>query len=90
MMLATEVRTITGYKAAAKEAHAFVRQLLTHTGDLDPRQDGFLDVVLDRLPTGRATRALGELCDLLTATDTRYPGTDRVLRYRTKGELTSH
>lgn len=84
MILATEVRTNTGFKAAVTQAHAFVRQVLTHTGDIDPRDEGFLDVALDPLPTGRATAALGELCERLTATQTVYPGTDRVLRYRVK------
>ncbi|WP_396278354.1 putative transposase [Glutamicibacter creatinolyticus] len=84
MMLATEVRTHTGYTAAKNETHTLIRQALTQTGDLDTRQDGFLDVVLDPLPTGRATRALAELCERLSATGTVYPGTDRVLRYRVK------
>ncbi|MGP5690694.1 putative transposase [Glutamicibacter ardleyensis] len=85
MMLATQVRTQTGLKAASKEAHVFVRQALKLTGDLDPREDGVLEVALDPLPTRRATEALGELCGLLTGTCSVYPGTDRVLRYRVKG-----
>lgn len=84
MILATEVRTNTGFKAAAAQAHAFVRQVLTHTGGIDPRDEGYFDVVLDPLPTGRATAALGELCERLTAMPTVYPGTDRILRYRVK------
>ncbi|MCW4466565.1 hypothetical protein OK351_13785 [Glutamicibacter sp. MNS18] len=79
MMLATEVRVNTGLKAK-NYTHQFVRQALIQSGDLDPRQEGFLD----QLPTGRATRVLGELCERLTATGTVYPGTDRVLRYRVK------
>ncbi|MGP5411549.1 hypothetical protein ACTXMY_15800, partial [Glutamicibacter ardleyensis] len=63
----------------------FVRQALKLTGDLDPREDGVLEVALDPLPTRRATEALGELCGLLTGTCSVYPGTDRVLRYRVKG-----
>ena len=89
MMLATQVRTQTGLKAASNEAHVFVRQALKLTGDLDPREDGVLEVVLDPLPTRRATVALGELCELLTGTCSVYPGTDRVLRYRVKDWLAS-
>ena len=50
---------------------------------LDPR-DGVLTVRLDPLPTRRATTAIAELCEHLTATQTRYPGTDLVLRYEVK------
>jgi hypothetical protein len=39
---------------------------------------------LDPLPTRRATTAIAELCELLTATQTRSPGTDRILRYEVK------
>jgi len=34
--------------------------------------------------TGRATAAIAQLCEHLTATQTRYPGTDLVLRYEVK------
>ena len=36
------------------------------------------------LPTRRATKAIAELCEHLTATQTRYPGTDLILRYEIK------
>ena len=36
------------------------------------------------LPTPRATAAMAELCDALTATRTRYPGTDLTLRFQAK------
>jgi hypothetical protein len=39
---------------------------------------------LDPLPTRRATKAITELCEHLTATKTRYPGTDLILRYEIK------
>lgn len=90
MMLATQVRTQTGLKAASNEAHVFVRQALKLSGDLDPREDGVLEVVLDPLPTRRATVALGELCELLSGARSVYPGTDRVLRYRVKGLAASY
>jgi len=53
------------------------------TGDIDPG-DGVLTVRLDPLPTKRATSAIAEPCQHLTATETRYPGTDLVLRYEVK------
>jgi len=39
---------------------------------------------LDPLSTRRATTAIAELCEHLTATKTRYPGTDLILRYQIK------
>jgi hypothetical protein len=48
---------------------------LTGSGDIDPGDGGF---------TKRATTAIAELCEHLTATETRYPGTDLVLRYEVK------
>ena len=39
---------------------------------------------LDPLPTKRATAAIAELCEHLAATQTRYPGTDLVMRYEVK------
>lgn len=84
MMLVAEIRTNTGYKAARTKAHNLVRQFLKHSGDLDPRHTGYLDVILDPMPTTHETTALAELCELLTDTRTIYPGTDRVLRYRVK------
>jgi len=81
--LARGVRVYTGYARANDEAHNLVRQALTGSGDIDPG-DGVLTVRLDPLPTQRATTAIAELCEHLTATETRYPGTDLVLRYEVK------
>ena len=81
--LARAIRVHTGYARANHEAHVLVRQALTSSGDIDPR-DGVLTVRLDPLPTGRATAAIAELCEHLTATQTRYPGTDLILRYEVK------
>lgn len=81
--LARTVVTDTGYSRARDEAHTFVRQALLSTGDLDPGPET-LTVRLDPMPTPRATAALAELCDQLTTTHTRYPGTDLHLRYQVK------
>jgi hypothetical protein len=81
--LARDVRVHTGYARANHEAHALVRQALTGSGDIDPG-DGTLTVRLDHLPTQRATKAIAQLCEHLTATKTRYPGTDLILRYEVK------
>jgi transposase len=81
--LARAIRVHTGYARANHEAHALARQALTGSGDIDPG-DGGLTVRLDPLPTGRATAAIAELCEHLTATQTRYPGTDLIVRYEVK------
>lgn len=81
--LARAIRVHTSYARADDEAHNLIRQALTGSGDIDPG-DGVLTVRLDPLPTQRATTAIAELCEHLTATQTRYPGTDLVLRYEVK------
>jgi hypothetical protein len=82
--LARELRIHTGYARKNHEAHTLIRQALTWTGDLDPTTPGVLTVRLDPLPTARASTALAELCEHLTATNTRSPGTDLILRYEMK------
>jgi hypothetical protein len=81
--LARAIRAHTGYARANHEAHALIRQALTSSGDIDPG-DGTLTVRLDPLPTQRATTAIAQLCEHLTVTQARYPGTDLILRYEVK------
>jgi hypothetical protein len=81
--LARDVRVHTGYARANHEAHTLIRQALTGSGDIDPG-DGTLTIRLDPLPTQRATTAIAQLCEHLTATQTRYPGTNLILRYEVK------
>ncbi len=82
--IAWHIRLHTSYARADQEAYTLARQILTHTGDIDPRTPGVLTITLDPLPTGRGTRALAELCEHLSATNTTYPGTNRLLRYQIK------
>lgn len=70
--------------AQRDEAHTLARQVLTHPGDIDPRTPGVLTITLNPMPTTRQTRAVAELCEHLTATQTIYPGTNRVLAYAIK------
>ena len=81
--LARDVRVHTGYARANHEAHTLIRQALTGSGDIDPG-NGTLTVRLDPLPTGRATAAIAQLCEHLTATQTHFPGTNLILRYEVK------
>mgnify|MGYP003591690961 FL=1 len=81
--LARTITTDTGYAKARTEAHTLVRAILAATGDIEPGPDT-LTITLDPLATPRATAALAELCEHLTATSTRYPGTDLTLTYHVK------
>lgn len=81
--LARDLRVHTGYARAADQAHTLISQALHQSGDIIPG-DGVLTIRLDPLPTRRATKALAELCEHLTATQTRYPGTDLLLHYQSK------
>jgi transposase-like protein len=71
------------YARVGDEAYALIREALTASGDIVPG-DGQLVIRLDPLTAPRRTRALAALCDQLTATAARYPGTDLVLRYEVK------
>ena len=84
MSLAREIRTNTGYARANQEAHTLMRQALNQGGDIDTSKPGSLTITLDPLPTNAKTTAIAELCEHLTATKTRYPGTELLLRYKIK------
>jgi len=71
------------YARAGDEAYALIREALTASGDIRPG-DGELLVRLDPLTAPRRTQALAALCDQLTQTASRYPGTDLILRYKAK------
>jgi transposase-like protein len=71
------------YARAGDEAYALIREALTASGDIIPG-NGELLIRLDPLTAPRRTQALAALCDQLTATSARYPGTDLVLRYEIK------
>jgi hypothetical protein len=81
--LARAVRTATGYRRAAHEAHALIRAALTGSGDIEPTAD-MIHVRLDPMNTPRATTAIAELCKQLNATATMFPGTDQQLHYSVK------
>jgi|HubBroStandDraft_1064217.scaffolds.fasta_scaffold36629_1 transposase len=71
------------YARADDEAHALIREALTTSGDITPGP-GTLHIRLDPLTAPRRTRALAALCDHLTTTRTRYPGTSLLLSYEVK------
>lgn len=84
MTIAREIRTNTGYRRANQEAHALMRQIFNQSGDIDTTKPGLLTITLDPLPTKAKTDAAAELCEHLTNTKTRYPGTDLIFKYAIK------
>ena len=71
------------YARAGDEAYALIREALHASGDITIH-GSTLHIRLDPLSAPRRTRALAALCEQLTATTTRYPGTRLVLHYEVK------
>ena len=77
-------RALNGrYARADDEAYALIREALHASGDITIH-GSVLHIRLDPLSAPRRTRALAALCEQLTATATRYPGTQLVLHYEVK------
>ena len=77
-------RTLNGrYARAGDEAYALIREALHASGDITIH-DSTLHIRLDPLSAPRRTRALAALCEQLTTTATRYPGTQLLLHYEVK------
>jgi len=72
------------YSRGEDEARALLREAFTLPGDLQIIGET-LHVRLDPASTPRRSKALAALCDQLTQTQTRYPGTDLVVAYSVKG-----
>ncbi|MCC5953332.1 MAG: helix-turn-helix domain-containing protein [Acidimicrobiia bacterium] len=71
------------YARAHDEARSLLREAFRTPADLQIIGDE-LHVTLNPLTAPRRTRAIGALCDELTATRTPYPGTNLTLVYTTK------
>ena len=71
------------YARAGDEAYALIREALHASGDITIH-GSTLHIRLDPLSAPRRTRALAALCEQLSATATRYPGTRLVLHYEVK------
>ena len=77
-------RALNGrYARAGDEAYALIREALHASGDITIH-GSTLHIRLDPLSAPRRTRALAALCEQLSATTTRYPGTRLVLHYEVK------
>lgn len=72
------------YPRANDEARALLREAMRLPGDIHITGDT-LHLRLDPATAPRRSRAIAALCDELTATQTRYPGTDLKIKYSVKG-----
>ncbi|MDJ0315509.1 hypothetical protein [Arthrobacter sp. H35-D1] len=80
MTIATEIRTNTGYARTDQEAHAHMRQVFNKPADIDPPSR--LPNHHPAQPTTAETQAIAELCNHLNSTQTRYPETESIRRYK--------
>ena len=71
------------YARAGDEAYALIREALHASGDITIHGTT-LHIRLDPLSAPRRTRALAALCEQLSTTTTRYPGTRLILHYEVK------
>ena len=76
------------YPRAADEARALLREAMRLPGDIHITGDT-LHLRLDPATAARRSRAIAGLCHELTATETRYPGTDLKIEYSVKGHDTA-
>lgn len=72
------------YSRADQEIRMLVKEIIKSDADLMPDYiNKTLSVCLHSLSTPRANRAVADLCDILNATETVYPGTELTLIYKT-------
>ena len=76
------------YSRAADEARALLREAMRLPGDIHITGDT-LHLRLDPATAARRSRAIASLCNELTATETRYPGTNLKIKYSVKGHDTT-
>ena len=76
------------YPRATDEARALLREAMRLPGDIHITGDT-LHLRLDPATAARRSRAIAGLCHELTATQTRYPGTNLKIKYSVKGHDTA-
>jgi transposase len=76
------------YPRATDEARALLREAMRLPGDIHITGHT-LHLRLDPATAARRSRAIAGLCHELTATQTRYPGTDLKIKYSVKGHDTA-
>jgi hypothetical protein len=69
------------FKRCEDEGRTLLHELFRASADLFPSQDALI-VTLRPLSSPHRSRAIAHLCDALNQTDTCFPGTNLVLRFR--------
>lgn len=75
----------TSFTRDQDEGRAFLQNAFRLSGGLDIAADGSITVTLEPMSAPRMTRALTQVCERLTATATRFPGTSSKITYRVRG-----
>ena len=72
------------YKGFNNDGRILIKKILTSDADIAPDYDNrTLTITLHSLATPRDNKAANRLCQLLTESQTIYPGTDLRLIYKT-------
>ncbi len=75
------------YKNTDKDGRIILNEIFTSEADIIPDyQNKTLTIKLHSLSTPRANEAVKKICQLLNETETKYPGTDLRLIYKTVAE----
>jgi hypothetical protein len=72
------------YARAEDEGRTLVQTILQSPASIEP-EEGVLRVTLAPLSSAHRSRAAAALCDVLNTTETRFPGTEFVIRYEVAG-----
>ncbi|MBM3271395.1 MAG: hypothetical protein FJZ01_27480 [Candidatus Sericytochromatia bacterium] len=73
------------YSRCLDEGRTLVSAALMSTADIEPTA-AELRITLSPQSSPHRTRAIAHLCDILNATETRFPGTELRLRYAVRGD----
>ena len=71
------------YRRSDEEGRTLVQNMLFGAGDIESRERELL-ISLDPLSAPHRTQAFEALCAQLTATRTKFPGTDQIMRFAVK------
>ena len=71
------------YANTKKDGRVMLKEIFTSDADLIPDyKNKTLNVFLHSMSTPRGNKLVRELCKLLNQTETRYPGTEMILNYK--------
>ena len=72
------------YTDIDKDGRMLIKQIFKSDANIKPDYENkILNITLHTLSTPRANKAVKQLCDILNETETQYPGTDLVMKFKT-------